>query len=143
MGTYGRGEIAELVAWLRPQVSAITAIGPVHLERFGTEDEIVRAKSEIFAGAGTAVLNVDNERLKTLAEQLTGISVVRCSARDPLWGCRTPRPLPTIGLSVWSPRCTPGETFNIAQKALDCEQRQQAATLVTHQGGAFTGGIYP
>jgi UDP-N-acetylmuramoyl-tripeptide--D-alanyl-D-alanine ligase len=83
MGTYGRGEIAELVAWLRPQVSAITAIGPVHLERFGTEDEIVRAKSEIFAGAGTAVLNVDNERLKTLAEQLTGISVVRCSARDP------------------------------------------------------------
>jgi len=82
MGTYGRGEIAELVEWVQPQVSAITAIGPVHLERFGSEDEIVRAKSEIFAGARTAVLNVDNDRLAALAERLTGIDVVRCSSRD-------------------------------------------------------------
>ena len=47
MGTYGRGEIAELCSWFRPDVSVITAIGPVHLERFGTEDRIVEAKAEI------------------------------------------------------------------------------------------------
>jgi UDP-N-acetylmuramoyl-tripeptide--D-alanyl-D-alanine ligase len=82
MGTYGPGEIAELVEWLHPEVSAITAIGPVHLERFGTEDAIVRAKAEIFEGARTAVLNIDNERLKALADRLTGLTVVRCSARD-------------------------------------------------------------
>jgi UDP-N-acetylmuramoyl-tripeptide--D-alanyl-D-alanine ligase len=83
MGTYGRGEIAELVEWLRPEVSAITAIGPVHLERFGSEDEIVHAKSEIFTGARTAVLNVDNARLADLADRLSGIAVVRCSSLDP------------------------------------------------------------
>ena len=41
MGTYGRGEIAELCSWIPPDVAVITAIGPVHLERFGSEDRIV------------------------------------------------------------------------------------------------------
>ncbi len=83
MGTYGRGEIAALVGWLHPQVAAITAIGPVHLERFGSEDEIVRAKSEIFAGVATAVVNVDDRRLADLAGRLEGAEVVRCSSCDP------------------------------------------------------------
>ena len=56
MGTYGRGEIAELCTWIRPEVSAIVAIGPVHLERFKTEERIVSAKSEILDGAKVGVL---------------------------------------------------------------------------------------
>ena len=47
MGTYGPGEIAELCEWLDPEVSVITAIGPVHLERFGSEDRVLQAKTEI------------------------------------------------------------------------------------------------
>ncbi len=82
MGTYGRGEIAEMCAWCPPTIAAITAIGPVHLERFGTEDEIVTAKSEIFGPAAVAVLNVDDPRLAALAATLPQ-RVVRCSARDP------------------------------------------------------------
>ncbi|HEX2849788.1 MAG TPA: UDP-N-acetylmuramoyl-tripeptide--D-alanyl-D-alanine ligase [Acidimicrobiales bacterium] len=85
MGTYGPGEIAELCKWVRPQISAITAIGPVHLERMKTEENITRAKSEIFDTAETAVLNVDNDHLAGLVEELTakGKKVVRCSASDP------------------------------------------------------------
>lgn len=85
MGTYGKGEIAELCAWLPPKIAAITAIGPVHLERFGSEDAIVEAKSEIFEGAEVAVLNVDDPRLDALAGRLEarGQRVVRCSAVDP------------------------------------------------------------
>ncbi len=81
MGTYGPGEIADLVGWVRPQVSVITAIGPVHLERFRSEDRIVAAKSEIFAGAAWAVLNVDEPRLAAVADTLAaeGRNVVRCS----------------------------------------------------------------
>jgi len=82
MGTYGPGEIAELVAWFRPRVAAITAIGPVHLERFGSEDAIVTAKAEVFAGAEVAVLNVDDPRLAALADTLAVPTVVRCSAVD-------------------------------------------------------------
>lgn len=84
MGTYGPGEIAELCSWIEPTISVITAIGPVHLERFGTEDKIVEAKSEIFEKAEIAVLNVDDARLGALAERLVdaGKRVVRCRAAD-------------------------------------------------------------
>ncbi|MEY2477547.1 MAG: UDP-N-acetylmuramoyl-tripeptide--D-alanyl-D-alanine ligase [Actinomycetota bacterium] len=84
MGTYGPGEIAELCQWIEPKIGMITAIGPVHLERFGSEDRIVEAKAEIFAKAEVAVLNVDDDRLRALADRLEneGKRVIRCSAAD-------------------------------------------------------------
>jgi UDP-N-acetylmuramoyl-tripeptide--D-alanyl-D-alanine ligase len=85
MGTYGKGEIAELCRWCPPSIAVITAIGPVHLERFKTEDAIVAAKSEITEAAHTVVLNVDDPRLAALADRLAAAgtkSVVRCSAVD-------------------------------------------------------------
>ncbi len=86
MGTYGRGEIAELCSWLKPRVGVITAIGPVHLERFGSEERIVEAKAEILERAETAVLNVDNPRLRAVADRAeeAGKRVWRCSASDRL-----------------------------------------------------------
>ena len=85
MGTYGPGEIAALVDWIPPQIAAITAIGPVHLERFGSLERTLVAKSEILAGAETVVLNVDDELLAGLALGLAaeGRSVRRCSGIDP------------------------------------------------------------
>lgn len=82
MGTYGKGEIAELCAWCRPEIAVITAIGPVHLERMGSEEAIVEAKAEILEGARVAVLNVDHSLLASLAvrQAETGQKVVRCSA---------------------------------------------------------------
>ncbi len=84
MGTYGPGEIAELCRWFPPDIAVITAIGPVHLERFGSEDRIVEAKSEIMAGAAVAVLQVDDPRLAALADraEAQGRRVLRCSTVD-------------------------------------------------------------
>jgi UDP-N-acetylmuramoyl-tripeptide--D-alanyl-D-alanine ligase len=84
MGTYGRGEIAELCSWISPDVAVITAVGPVHLERFRSEDRILEAKAEILEGVPCAVLVVDDERLATLAETAAGrgTRVWRVSARD-------------------------------------------------------------
>jgi UDP-N-acetylmuramoyl-tripeptide--D-alanyl-D-alanine ligase len=70
MGTYGKGEIAELCDIFPPTVAVMTAIGPVHLERFGSEETIVEAKSEIFAKASVCVLNVDDTRIAPLVETL-------------------------------------------------------------------------
>jgi UDP-N-acetylmuramoyl-tripeptide--D-alanyl-D-alanine ligase len=85
MGTYGPGEIAELCRWFPPDIAVITAIGPVHLERFGSEDRIVEAKSEIMVTAATVVLQVDDPRLAALADraEAEGKRVFRCSAKDP------------------------------------------------------------
>ncbi|MDH3308577.1 MAG: UDP-N-acetylmuramoyl-tripeptide--D-alanyl-D-alanine ligase [Acidimicrobiia bacterium] len=82
MGTYGPGEIADLVSWIPPRVGVITAIGPVHLERFGSLDRIVEAKSEILAGVEVAVLNVDEPLLAALADRLDVSRVIRCSTTD-------------------------------------------------------------
>lgn len=68
MGTYGPGEIARLCDLVAPDIAIICAIGPVHLERMGSEENIVRAKSEILEKASVAILNVDHPLLAELAE---------------------------------------------------------------------------
>lgn len=68
MGTYKKGEIAEMCSWITPEISAISQIAPVHLERFKSLENIAIAKSEIAQLANSVVLNVDNFYLRQLAE---------------------------------------------------------------------------
>lgn len=80
MGTFGPGEIADLCRWIPPSISVITAVGPVHLERFGSIEAIARAKAEILEGAGTVVANWDDLLVRRAVEGRPGARVVRCSA---------------------------------------------------------------
>jgi UDP-N-acetylmuramoyl-tripeptide--D-alanyl-D-alanine ligase len=83
MGTYGPGEIAEMCAWIPPRVAAIVAIGPVHLERFRTLQNIVRAKAEILDRAEVGVICVDHELLADLArERSAGMRIIEVSTGD-------------------------------------------------------------
>ncbi len=83
MGTYGPGEIADLCRFVPPEIGVITAVGPVHLERFGSIEAIVAAKKEILADARRAVMNVDDELLARVAAEEAGHrKVVRVSAHD-------------------------------------------------------------
>ncbi|MEX0699395.1 MAG: UDP-N-acetylmuramoyl-tripeptide--D-alanyl-D-alanine ligase [Acidimicrobiia bacterium] len=82
MGTYGRGEITELCEFVTPEIGIITAIGPVHLERFGSLEAIVESKREILERSRVAVLNIDDDYLAKVADEETGRrQVVRISAR--------------------------------------------------------------
>ena len=59
MGAYRRGEIAEICSFTHPQMAIVTAVGVMHLERFGTRQRIAEAKSELLAAlpvTGLAVL---------------------------------------------------------------------------------------
>ena len=84
MGTYGPGEIAGMCAWIPPRIAVITAIGPVHLQRFRTVERIVRAKAEIAGPAQVAILNVDHPELAELADRLSGEgkTVRRCGTGE-------------------------------------------------------------
>jgi UDP-N-acetylmuramoyl-tripeptide--D-alanyl-D-alanine ligase len=81
MGTYGPGEIAEMCRWVQPRIAAICRIGPVHLERMKTLENILDAKAEILDGAEVAVLNVDDPLLAGLAAEriALGQRVIRTS----------------------------------------------------------------
>jgi UDP-N-acetylmuramoyl-tripeptide--D-alanyl-D-alanine ligase len=85
MGTYGKGEIRALCDFLQPEVAVITAIGPMHLERMGSLENIVEAKAEILERAPVGVLNVDDPRLAEVAVEYEkrGGSLIRCSSEDP------------------------------------------------------------
>jgi UDP-N-acetylmuramoyl-tripeptide--D-alanyl-D-alanine ligase len=55
----GLGQIAELCSHARPHVGVVVAIGPVHLEKVGTLEDVVRAKSELLEAlprGGTAIV---------------------------------------------------------------------------------------
>jgi UDP-N-acetylmuramoyl-tripeptide--D-alanyl-D-alanine ligase len=69
------GEIARLTRICDPQVGVITNIGPGHLEGVKDIDGVMKAKGELLQGlseSGTAVLNIDDERICKLAEQFAG-----------------------------------------------------------------------
>jgi UDP-N-acetylmuramoyl-tripeptide--D-alanyl-D-alanine ligase len=85
MGAYGVGEIAELCRFVRPTVGVLTAIGPAHLERFGSLDNIRAAKYEIVEGLpeeGVAVMNVDDPEVRLLADRTRRVPVVRYGIDD-------------------------------------------------------------
>jgi UDP-N-acetylmuramoyl-tripeptide--D-alanyl-D-alanine ligase len=63
IGMNHAGEITPLTRMVRPHVTVITTVEPVHLEFFPNVEGIAEAKAEIFLGlepGGAAVVNVDN-----------------------------------------------------------------------------------
>lgn len=61
MGAYGIGSIERLCDFVQPDYGIVTAIGDAHTERFGSVENIARAKSELVeavcAKGGTAVVS--------------------------------------------------------------------------------------
>jgi len=88
IGMNHAGEIEPLVKMVRPHISIITTVEPVHLEFFAGIEAIADAKAEIFAGVeagGAAVLNHDNSqfaRLKARAER-QGVARIVSFGGDP------------------------------------------------------------
>ena len=70
LGMNHAGEIAGLVAQVRPHVAVITRIAAVHLEHFESVEAIAEAKAEIFSGleGGVAIINRDDEQFPRLSE---------------------------------------------------------------------------
>ena len=70
--------------WVKPSISILASIGPVHLERFGSLDNTVKSKAEIFENSDIAIINIDAYGLESVASGLSeaGSKVIRCSAFD-------------------------------------------------------------
>jgi len=74
MGFYIPGEITFLCEIARPQIGVVTNIGTVHAERAGSQEAIVRGKTELVqalpaAPEGVAILNYDNLLVRPMAEK--------------------------------------------------------------------------
>lgn len=72
MGAYKRGDIRELCNLASPQIGILTAVGPQHLERFKSIENIAKTKYELIESlpsGGLAVFNCDNEICAGLADR--------------------------------------------------------------------------
>jgi UDP-N-acetylmuramoyl-tripeptide--D-alanyl-D-alanine ligase len=69
MGAYVPGEIARIAALTQPRISIVVEVGPQHLERFGTLENIAIAKYEIIKALppdGVGVFNWDNPYIREM-----------------------------------------------------------------------------
>ncbi|MCC0017067.1 MAG: UDP-N-acetylmuramoylalanyl-D-glutamyl-2,6-diaminopimelate--D-alanyl-D-alanine ligase [Rhodobiaceae bacterium] len=87
MGMNAPGEIGPLSRMVRPQVSIITTVEPVHIEFFKSVEQIADAKAEIFEGTepgGVAVLNADNAQFSRLRDsaRAAGLKTVSFGAEE-------------------------------------------------------------
>jgi len=75
LGMSHAGEIAHLAAIAEPGVGVVTNVAPAHLEFFESIDAIAAAKRELIenlARPSTAVLNYDDERVRSFRDGFTG-----------------------------------------------------------------------
>lgn len=72
MGAYIPGEIARICELTPPSISVVVEVGPQHLERFGSLENVAIAKYEIIKALppdGLGVFNVDNPYIKEMYDR--------------------------------------------------------------------------
>ena len=72
MDAYALGEIAAISELVHPSLAIVTAIGPQHMERFGTLDRIADALYEVVAALptdGTAIVSMGDASCVALAQR--------------------------------------------------------------------------
>jgi UDP-N-acetylmuramoyl-tripeptide--D-alanyl-D-alanine ligase len=87
MDAYNPGEIAAMCDLVRPSVSVLTAVGPQHLERFGSMDRILDALLEVASGTteeGTVIVYAGGDHGAAAIERARrfGRKVVTYAAED-------------------------------------------------------------
>ncbi len=73
IGARNAGDVAEVARLVSSSIGVLTSIGPAHLESFGSIEGVTRAKYEIvqsLPAAGVAVMNVDDLRVRALADDM-------------------------------------------------------------------------
>ncbi len=72
MGAYVPGEIRQICDLVHPSISMVVEVGPQHLERFGSLENIAIAKYEIIKALppdGVGVFNADNPHIRAMVER--------------------------------------------------------------------------
>jgi UDP-N-acetylmuramoyl-tripeptide--D-alanyl-D-alanine ligase len=112
MGARGIGHVTHLTRIAPPDIGIVLNVGSAHIGEFGNRDVVAKAKGELveaLSPQGTAVLNADDPRVRTMA-------------------ARTPAEIVTFGRA-------PDATVRATGESLD-EAGRPRFTLVTPEGSA-------
>ena len=134
MGAFRVGSIRRLCGLTPPNAGLITAVGDMHMERFGSAQEIIKAKSELAeslpAGA-LLVVNADSPGALTIAKAATQRRVL-------LYGETSAEDLETRLCDVHFTR--EGTTFVLKtrDRAFSCFTPLLGRPIILNIAGAFT-----
>jgi len=80
------GELEPLCDVLKPDVSVVTCVGPVHLENFANEEGIAIEKAVVYRalnGSGVAVINADDHYADLMIRHAEGNRIITVSQHRP------------------------------------------------------------
>jgi UDP-N-acetylmuramoyl-tripeptide--D-alanyl-D-alanine ligase len=134
MGAFQTGSIRRLCELTPPSAGLITAVGDMHLERFGSTDEIVKAKSELAQAipeGGPLVVNADSPGALRIALGATHCHVL-------LYGESSPEELATRVRGIRFSK--EGTTFELVTKErlYTCSTPLLGRPIILNLAGAFT-----
>lgn len=90
MGAYNVGSIQRLCDFTPPKAAIVTAVGIMHLERFGSPENVYKAKSELpknVSADGVLVCNGDDPGARRMAMELPKATTLLYGFEDPV-DCR-------------------------------------------------------
>jgi UDP-N-acetylmuramoyl-tripeptide--D-alanyl-D-alanine ligase len=134
MGAFKTGSIRRLCQLTPPSAGIVTAVGDMHLERFGSLDEIVRAKSELAQAippGGWFVANADSQGALQIAKGATHCRVL-------LYGETSGENLATRVESIAFSK--QGTTFVLrtSERTYECFTPLLGRPIILNLAGAFT-----
>ncbi len=74
LGAYQRGEIKELCRLVDPSIGILTSVGPEHLDRFGSMENVILGEAELIQALpteGLAIVNGDDDLCRQIADAAT------------------------------------------------------------------------
>lgn len=87
MGAKQKGDIAEICALVHPQIGVVTAVGDMHLETFGSRENVRKTKFELLEALpsdGLAVINEESEGIMGCDDVPSNCEIVRYGIDAPL-----------------------------------------------------------
>jgi len=144
------GEIAPLVALVRPHVAVVTCVDRAHLGLMGSEEAIAREKAAIYAGlepGGTAVIPGDSAFVQLLREAVpAGRQAVVCGREARLLNVKAGAEGSDIEAEIFGTpvRFTLGAPgLHMARNAIAVLAAAVALGLDAHQAAAGLDGFAP
>lgn len=137
MGAYGIGSIRRLCDFTPPQAAIITAVGDMHLERFGSLENIFLAKRELaqaLPAGGLLVVNADSPNALRIAQTVA-------DRRVSLYGETSSEALDTRLEAVRVSK--EGTAFSLRTKdaVYECFTPIHGRPIILNLAGAFTAAV--
>lgn len=107
VGAYKRGEIAKITKLIKPQIGVITSVAPQHLSKFGSLENIAKAKFELVENLtpqGSAILNGEYDLLKSLALHLQGVRTKFFGQNSPVFASNIKTGIDGTSFNMHTPR---------------------------------------